>query len=450
VADAYEQLRVNHYGISPGIELRSARGRQTLNPRAFRDGAATATGRGARGPMGAAVLSSAPAARVVPSAEGRLSQILLAYPAYADERSSHRAVYADLVAALPATVGYTIVVHESVRADLVSLLSEAGTIERARLLTIPDYLHFLVWTQDPLVALTSQTQSETPGMLLEPIEFPRAADSLLADLLVDAFGFTTDQSPLPLEGGNLLAGDDFVLLGADTLLRTSDVTQRLGHLNVPPGDSLDDLALRILRDSMAPGMEVHLVGTSLPLPAYFRRPTYVAGRPVLEEFFLGIGRTQPIFHLDMFLTLAGRGQNGRYRVLVGDPLLADSILARTPAPNSLACIFDDIAQRLRRLGFEVIRNPLPLTYVDYVDEGVRSWYYATSNNCIVQVDREAGNRVWLPTYGHGDWASLRATDEANASAWAGLGFDVTLLGDYHRFAQNLGSAHCIVNVYRRG
>src|SRR3712207_7924729 len=45
----------------------------------------------------------------------------------------------------------------------------------------------------------------------------------------------------------------------------------------------------------------------------------------------------------------------------------------------------------------------------------------------------------LPTYGHGDWAGLRATDEANASVWAGLGFDVRLLGDYHRFAQNLGS-----------
>ena len=67
MADAYEQLCVNRYGVSPGIELRSAQGRQALNPRAFRDGAATAMGRAARGPMAAAAFSGAPT-RVVPSA----------------------------------------------------------------------------------------------------------------------------------------------------------------------------------------------------------------------------------------------------------------------------------------------------------------------------------------------------------------------------------------------
>jgi hypothetical protein len=52
-------------------------------------------------------------------------------------------------------------------------------------------------------------------------------------------------------------------------------------------------------------------------------------------------------------------------------------------------------------------------------------------------------RVWIPTYGHGPWAKLAATDEANRRIWEGLGYEVQMLPDFHPFAANLGAAHCI-------
>jgi hypothetical protein len=393
-------------------------------------------------------------ARLVPSAEGPIGEVLLSYPAYADARSSHRETYADLIEALPATTRFTVLVHRSVRDDLTTLLAAAGAGDRSRVVEVPDFLHFLVWTQDPFLAVTTGSAPVGTGTLVEPVEFARAADSLLADLLMDALPFMTDQSPLPLEGGNTLAGDDFVLLGGDTLLRTRLVAERFGHLVVPPGESLDDLTLRIFRDTVAPGLDVHVVGSPRPLPTYRLSRSFVGGRPVVDELFLGVGRSQPIFHIDMFVTLAGRDGDGAYRVLVGDPAMADAVLGRRSLPQSLAWAFDDVADRLRRRGLRVIRNPLPLTYVDYPgrgaeDPGVRSWYFASSNNCLVQVDPSAGDRVWLPTYGHGNWPELRRTDEANADLWGSLGFDVVPLGDYHRFAQNLGALHCITNCYRR-
>jgi hypothetical protein len=92
---------------------------------------------------------------------------------------------------------------------------------------------------------------------------------------------------------------------------------------------------------------------------------------------------------------------------------------------------------------------MPLTYVDDPRSRTRFWYFATSNNCLVQIDKRAGNHVWLPSYGHSDWADLAATDRANQHIWEGLGFTVHMLADFHPFAQNLGSVHCIKKYLER-
>jgi hypothetical protein len=78
----------------------------------------------------------------------------------------------------------------------------------------------------------------------------------------------------------------------------------------------------------------------------------------------------------------------------------------------------------------------------------RSWYFATSNNALVQ--NAPARHVWLPTYGHGSWPELQATDQANAQIWTTLGFEVHELGDFHPFAENLGAVHCIKKYLERG
>ena len=165
--------------------------------------------------------------------------------------------------------------------------------------------------------------------------------------------------------------------------------------------------------------------------------------------YLGTGTAQPIFHIDMFITLAGRGASGRYRLLVGSPSDADRILGRPPQPQGMPELFDDVARTLERQGFEVLRNPLPVTSVDDPDARQRTWYFATSNNALVQIDAEAGDAVWLPTYGHGPWSELDATDAENKRIWEELGFAVQQLADFHPFAQNLGAVHCIKKYLER-
>lgn len=58
--------------------------------------------------------------------------------------------------------------------------------------------------------------------------------------------------------------------------------------------------------------------------------------------------------------------------------------------------------------------------------------------------------MWLPTYGDEEHPDLRATDDANAALWEGLGFEVSRLPTFHVFARGLGAAHCVCKCLERG
>jgi hypothetical protein len=192
------------------------------------------------------------------------------------------------------------------------------------------------------------------------------------------------------------------------------------------------------------------VGSTIPVPAERRESFTLNGEQWHEDKYVGNdkGTAQPLFHIDMFLTLAGRGPDGKYRVLVGDPRLAAQILDWPVRRHSMPEVFDNIARGLGRIGFEVIRNPLPLVYVDDPESKLRTWYFATSNNALVEI-ADGANTVWLPTYGHGAWSVLEATDRCNQEIWERLGFEVKPLADFHPFAEELGSVHCIKKYLKR-
>jgi hypothetical protein len=161
-----------------------------------------------------------------------------------------------------------------------------------------------------------------------------------------------------------------------------------------------------------------------------------------------VGISQPIFHIDMFVTLAGRTPDGKYRVLVGSPVMADEILKRPTLPQSLSDTFDDIAQTLsQHPDLDVVRSPLPLEVVQDGTDWV--WYYATTNNCIVEIVDDKQKRVWLPQYGFAPKEYLKAIDDYVAAMWSGWGFQVTGLGDYNEMAQCSGAANCMKKIIQR-
>ena len=166
------------------------------------------------------------------------------------------------------------------------------------------------------------------------------------------------------------------------------------------------------------------------------------------------GEYQPIFHIDMFMTLAGKSAQGKELILVGDTRRAKSLLGQRAIPDVISDSFDRIVEQLDNnpnLNCEVMRIPLDLWLDD--DNDPRTGTFLTYNNCLIEVFG-ANKNVYLPAYASVSSSSVnrRTLDNEIERIFAeeDLGFRVTLMeGSYHELCKRGGSLHCITKTLRR-
>ena len=302
--------------------------------------------------------------RIVSSAHGAIRHVLLCYPSYAGGDDVYRNVFVDLFRQLPEAVELTVVAHSSVVADLEKAADTERPRSQTTIVEAPNYLRYTVWAEDPYVVVEDVASDSSRRFLVEPFTFPRAGDSIVADLVAEASDVQSMQSPLFFQGGNILIGDDFVLIGVDYLYETLDTFLRYQPVIGMPEDKskAQDFIVDLFQQTFDRDRKIFFAGTRLRVPDTEKREVRIDGDKWTEVLYEGTGHHQPIFHIDMFLSLTGRGESGRYRVLVGSPALADRLLDRPSVAHGLNEVFDDVARQLQTQGFEVVRNPLPLTY----------------------------------------------------------------------------------------
>jgi hypothetical protein len=325
----------------------------------------------------------------------------------------------------------SIVAHESCLTQVEALLSRVGRSEGVEAIAAPDDAALWGWAQDRcVISYDDRTNAAVivHGTSAEAQDAARYAAAARPGSRL----WATD---LRLEGGNILADGETCFVGADLVDDNTAFVERFG------------VAIEGRR-------EIVPIGGEMPLrrrgPMRFPIvPGDLRWREAVDRSLSRSGTRQPVFHLDMFMTLAGRGHDGRLRVLVGDPLAASTLIG-LPLPDGFPRqAFDDIARELERRGCQVIRNPLPFVYFDDPEARMREWFYASPNNCWVERVEQGQSRVWLPQYGHGDWPELRATDAANAAIWRQLGFDVVAAGDFLPLADQLGALNCVSKILER-
>lgn len=390
-----------------------------------------------------------PQPSLVPTADGALEAIVFTIPAYAvrGENNPLWKVYKDLILKLPEYTHLYILTHQSVEGMLKQWLEQQNLQPRVQLGVVSDAIEMTVWAEDDFELVYDQDGSL---YLLQPHSSRRSGDELASYYACERFGWNRAKVPVYFEGGNLLVGDDFFFLGANYAV---DTFYDFAKLLVQDKDlHLKKAMTQVYQQYLDKGRILYFISTNIQLPVEQVRSFNRNGEEWKEVLHLknGAGTVQPIFHIDMFITLAGRNEDGKYQVLVGDPKMASELLGDNHAIWTIPEAFDDIAALLTRLRFEVIRNPLPLTYVDDEQEKVRKWYFATYNNALVEIKGEADKTVWLPTYGYGCWQELKHTDEENKTIWQHLGFKVVMLEDFHPFAEYSGAVHCIKKYMRRG
>lgn len=421
---------------------------------------------------------------LISSWSGTIDSLLLSFPSYGVQTPELTAGYRSVINAMRAGTRFVVVHHESDR-PVVEEWFTGHPAANVSYVPMPDYVDFTDWAEDGYLALVDADDAgDGLTYLLEPWSFPRSGDSLIADTVEEYTALRASQAPLVFQGGNCLIGDDFWLLGTDYFLDTLELI-RSGELpiSVPPGNTEVEFVRELFGRHVDSTRELQLVGTKRPLGLKKYYATVEDGQFLLDLPGGGTGDLQPIFHIDMFVTLAGPGADGRFRVLVGSPDLADAALG-TKSPYSLQTAYDEIAAEFSRRGFDVGRNPLvhrpeitqQLTFsalrsfsetpdgaelrevvASFAAAGaqpestidVRSWHHITWNNCLVE-NSSSGRTVYLPTFGHGEQADLAVIDDEMERLWTDLGFSVVRLADFNAFASRLGVVHCIKKYLGRG
>jgi hypothetical protein len=379
---------------------------------------------------------------LVGSAEGKIKKIMFAVPGIISPEKGRPIldIFFDLLTKLPEHTELVLLLTKSSTEVFQDFLHEKSLSKRTEIILIPEHIKYSVWAEDPYIIAKDEETGD--NYFIEPHSFPRWEDGFLAYFASKSMGWKRVRYPLYFEGGNILIGDDFLLVGADYPLTTLNYIEKSfdrSHTQTPV-----ELVKKTYSKFLDYKRKILFAGSLLPVPSAKEKDFYMNGEKWSEIFFQNNegGTIQPLFHIDMFITLAGRASNGKYQVLVGDPDLALDLLELDFKEYAIPELFHDVAEGLANQGFEVHRLPLPVVYIDDPENKQRMWYFTSYNNCLVEIDAE-NKTVWLPTYGYGEWEVLKRTDEQAKQIFEGLGFKVFLLTDYHPLAEDSGSLHCI-------
>jgi hypothetical protein len=328
------------------------------------------------------------------------------------------------------------------------LVRQAGVADRTEIIAAPDGADLTSWVQD-----TFAVREDGRGrcVLVATAHRPSNLDiARCAARAKDVSGLC--ETAIGVDGGNMLAGEDALLIGADLKQRWLETVRRKNL--AWPGESAEEACRRICVQDLESRRRIVVVRARSPVrkrrPRRFEHPCLDRGwREDVDQSVSHDGSLQPIFHIDMFVTLAGRSEGGRERVLVGDPNLAAKMTGMDLPRDFTADAFDEIAEALRSEGFDVLRNPLPLVFADRFEHRMREWFFASYNNCLVQQSVSRGSLVWLPEFGCEEQPWLRTTDAANRRIWRDIGYEVRPAGHFLPLARRLGSLNCVAKVLCR-
>jgi len=385
------------------------------------------------------VVANTVGASIVPSAHGRMDEILIAipHPDVDDGVKDGKKYLKQLIELLGADRKYTVVCHPTQSDTVSNWLTTCGN-QPKDICWVRSKFGYSIWAQDPYVVLSAG--SDRP-FLCEGVLFTRFQDMAIADDVAAQANVSCIHSLLAFQGGNILATPDRVLIGEDY------IDMNHGRVGLETETKVLDAFSELFgREVISLGLrDDH--GSSMRLPDVHKQ--------------LGVGGWyQPIYHIDMHVTPTGVFEDGKEVVMVGRPQRAWDVLG-SDGYGPLGCnddLYRNIEEQLKKY-FAIRQLPLLLQYRRPPKGAPESGFYHLSwNNVVIenyQDEHGATHRVvYMPTYGvegaKGQDHDVRRTlDDAARDAWKDLKFEVKEIKGAEDLAYAQGSIHCMVKVLKR-
>ncbi len=388
--------------------------------------------------------------RAISSVYGKIEQLLLAYPSGLANVSKENVLerYGAIFEAFNDRVTFVVMGHFGERSNAAELARMAFREALAERNIDPDqHLRFChtpfagslcktthdlhsEFVQDPFLVMETEFGH---SILLEPIQQTNPENVNLAEQLAATEGYFIQPSHVLFEGGNFLIGDDFALIGKNTLLANEDLATKMEPQN--PTRWLETYLRRTL------GVRyVIWVGTDQPLD--------------LGNFHsTGTALHQPFFHIDLFITLLGKTANGKECLLLAKIDLDEVDNANQDDLDRLKVInetLDQIENHLETFGrdkpgpwFEVHRNEIGGQILER--ESGRAFIPYAYNNAQVE-QFQSTRRIYMPSFPNKENLEAKFCEQLLR-----LGFTQPrqIHNKFEEYAQNGGSLHCLSSVITR-
>ncbi|MDP5170648.1 MAG: hypothetical protein NWR72_10410 [Bacteroidia bacterium] len=301
------------------------------------------------------------------------------------------------------------------------------------------------WTQDLFWVLEDTSNPDNLKLLVsEDLVHGRSRmhqrPSLEALLEQERYSvLTTD---LPLEGGNILVGEDFMLIGKEHITQYSATT----------GEAYQDILDWYWAAFKFKGTPRNVFVPGLDVTAAYQKTKW----PLNKEGIDGIApdSDQLIYHLDLYLTLGGKLANGKQLIFVAQYKPEEYLIGQIPdssnIPKALAIISEWLDQQAdwlenRTDGFFHVER-IPILYFASSSPG-----FASFNNGLIENISPQEKYAYLPDYEFTSqeekMSSMRALVE---NVFAKHQFSVKWIqGRFENMISDAGSLHCRVKVLRR-
>lgn len=386
--------------------------------------------------------------KIVPSAHGRITQILFVIPNEFVQAEHAMQNLNDVLIDrhFRTLLGHLsqdkerryIVVCKPFQVDVTRSWFEKKEIPATQVSFVKSpHFDLTMWAQDAYVALTLPKQ--TRPVLSEGISFPRNEDMTIADDIAAEGHIDVAQSRLYFEGGNILGGPCKTLIGYDYIWRN------LTRFGMGNEEQVKTKFHELL------GTEIISLGGEDSCSFDWLR----------RGMLTGYGN-QPIFHLDMYVTRTGiiDETTNKEVVMLGRPKVAADVARQSRdcivSPDAYDHFFDQTERQLKEACFEVKYLPLVLTHGDLGGKTLRPKFYYLSFNNVVIENYGKTRRVIMPTFRKdcGTFGGLDRTLRAELAAqsqqaWCELGFEVMLMDGLEDLAYGDGGIHCITKVLQR-
>ena len=216
--------------------------------------------------------------KLVSICEGKINSMLLTIPVETEDLA---AIYKKLLETLPEYTCLVCLVNSGSKAMVENWLKTYNRDRTSIVVEAPDSVGFSIWAQDAYALITSNEQA----YFVEPLSFLRYADAVVADYVTNATNIKNFQVPLYFQGGNILVGDDFWLIGADYPTKTLEYVNNAIFAN--DGETSEQLVKRLFQENLDISRELTYVGSPIPVPADDVLLTQEDGQYLVDIVFQG-------------------------------------------------------------------------------------------------------------------------------------------------------------------